>query len=212
MKIFVTNRDVELWIGEVISLAPIVTVLLILNHVFPQYPFWVGIIFVVARNRALYKLTKNTLREKGFADFFKENGTGDIIDLSDKSQIEKDVEIANHTTSRVGWRTSWLFSRLVLNLILIGALVLMYFNWKNLTIYGYVLYCIVIISLLAENSLMMIRSSTYSKHSTLKLLLNYNIQFQDVEKGSEKEESLTKLLLKLDSLVTSIISGDWKLD
>ena len=67
MKIFVTNRDVELWIGETISLTPIVTVLLILNHAFPQYPFWVGIIFVIARNRALYKLTKNTLREKGFA-------------------------------------------------------------------------------------------------------------------------------------------------
>lgn len=212
MRIFVTNRDVELWIGELISLAPIVAVLLILNHVFPQYPFWVGIIFAIARNRALYKLTKNTLREKGFAEFFRENGTGDIIDLSDKSQIEKDVEIANHTTSRVGWRTSWLFSRLVLNLILIGALVLMYLNWKNLTIYGYSLYCITIITLLAENSLMMIRSSKYSKHSTLKLLLNYNIQFQDVEKGSEKEGSLTKLLVKLDSLVTSIISGDWKLD
>lgn len=212
MRIFITNRDVELWIGEVISLAPIVAVLLILNHVFPQYPFWVGIIFAVARNRALYKLTKNTLREKGFEEFFKENGTGDIINLSDKSQIEKDVEIANHATSRVGWRTFWLFSRLVLNLILIGALVLMYFNWKNLTIYGYVLYCIVIIFLLAENSLMMIRSSKYSKHSTLKLMLNYNIQFQDVEKDSEKDESLTKLLVKLDSLVTSIISGDWKLD
>lgn len=212
MKIFVTNRDVELWIGEVISLAPIVTVLLILNQAFPQYPFWVGIVFAVARNRALYKLTKNTLREKGFAEFFKVNGTGDIIDLSEKSQLEKDVEMANHITSRVGWRTSWLFSRIVLNLILIGALVLMCFNWKNVTMYGYVLYCVIIISLLAENSLMMIRSSTYSKHSTLKLLLNYNIQFQDVEKGSEKEESLTKLLVKLDSLVTSIISGDWKLD
>lgn len=87
MKIFVTNRDVELWIGEVISLAPIVTVLLILNQAFPQYPFWVGIVFVVARNRALYKLTKNTLREKGFAEFFKENGTGDIIDLSEKDLL-----------------------------------------------------------------------------------------------------------------------------
>lgn len=212
MKIFVTNRDVELWIGEVISLAPIVTALLILNHAFPQYPFWVGIIFVVARNRALYKLTKNTLREKGFAEFFKENGTGDIIDLSEKSQLEKDVEMANHTTSRVGWRTSWLFSRIVLNLILIGALVLMYFNWKNVTMYGYVLYCVIIISLLAEHSLMIIQSAKYSKHSTLKLMLTYDIRFQNVERGSGKEESLTKLLVKIESLMKSIISGDWKLD
>ena len=143
---------------------------------------------------------------------FCRNGTGDIIDLSEKSQLEKDVEIANHTTSRVGWRTSWLFSRIVLNLILIGALVLMYFNWKNVTMYGYVLYCVIIISLLAEHSLMIIQSAKYSKHSTLKLMLTYDINFQNVEKGSEKEESLTKLLVKIESLMKSIISGNWQLD
>lgn len=120
--------------------------------------------------------------------------------------------MANHTTSRVGWRTSWLFSRIVLNLILIGALVLMYFNWKNVTMYGYVLYCVIIISLLAEHSLMIIQSAKYSKHSTLKLMLTYDIRFQNVENGSGKEESLTKLLVKLESLMKSIISGDWKLD
>lgn len=43
-------------------------------------------------------------------------------------------------------------------------------------------------------------------------MLTYDIRFQNVEKGSEKDKGLTKLLLKIESLMKSIISGDWKLD
>jgi hypothetical protein len=43
-------------------------------------------------------------------------------------------------------------------------------------------------------------------------MLTYDIRFQNVEKDSGKEESLTKLLVKIELLMKSIISGDWKLD